>query len=103
MRTIDISTVKATVNLLLDHIMESGLEKLPLNEQLYWKVLDNEKYVMNKTPGDLGVGDLFADLDFIEDVVSDGQQLTALTLAELGPLLTYIGEIAGERLAAKGG
>lgn len=103
MRTIDISTVKAAVNLLLDHIMESGLKELPLNEQLYWKVLDNEKYVMNKPPGDPGVGDLFADLDFVEGVVSDGQQLTALTLTELGPLLTYIGEFSGDRLAAKGG
>jgi len=103
MRTIDIATVKAAVNLLLDHIMENGLGKLPLNEQLYWKVLDNEKYVMNKTPGEPGVGDLFTDLDFVEAVVSDGQQLTALTLTELGPLLTYIGEFAGESLAAKGG
>mgnify|MGYP001128021950 CR=1 FL=1 len=103
MRTIDISTVKAAVNLLLDHITESGLKNLPLSEQFYWKVLDNEKYVMNKPPGDLGVGDLFADLDFVEEVVSDSRQLTALTLTELGPILTYIGEVAGESLAAKGG
>lgn len=103
MRTIDVATVKKAVNLLLDHVMEGGLENLPLNEQLYWKVLDDEKYLLTKAPGALGVGDLFSDLDFVEGVVSDGRQLTSLTLTELAPILTYIGEFAGDALAAKGG
>ncbi len=103
MRTIDIPTIKAAVNLLLDHLMERGLENLPLSEQFYWKVLDDEKYVMNKAPSDPGVGDLAADLDFVEGVTRDGHHMTALTLTEFGPLLTYIGEYAGTHLTAKGG
>jgi len=58
---------------------------------------------MERSPGDLGVGDLFADLDFVEQVLSAKDQPVALALIELAPILAYIGEVAGEKLASTGG
>lgn len=103
MRVVDISVIKAAVNLLLDRVIEQGVESLPLEKQFYWKVLDDEKYLMERRPGDLGVGDLFSDLSFVEQLLSAQDQPVALSLIELAPILAYIGEVAGEKLASTGG
>jgi len=103
MRVVDISVIKQAVNLLLDHVIEQGIESIPLDAQFYWKVLDDEKYLMEKRPDNLGVGDLFSDLSFVEQMLSAKEQPVALTLTELAPVLAYIGEVAGQKLAAKGG
>jgi hypothetical protein len=103
MRVVDISALKQAVNLLLDHVIGQGVESLPLEEQFYWKVLDDEKYLMGKRPDNMGVGDLFADLDFVEQVLSAKDQPVALLLTEIAPILAYVGEVAGQKLASSGG
>jgi hypothetical protein len=35
MRVVDISVIKAAVNLLLDHVIEQGVESLTLEKQFY--------------------------------------------------------------------
>jgi len=103
MSAVDISAIKQAVNMLLDHVIEQGVESLPLEKQFYWKVLDDEKYQMERKPSDLGVGDLFADLSFVDAVLSAKDQPVALSLIELAPILAYIGEVAGQKLASTGG
>ena len=48
MREVQISAIKQAVNLLLDHVIEQGVESLHLERQFYWKVLDDEKYLMER-------------------------------------------------------
>jgi hypothetical protein len=99
---VDLHAIKKVVNLLLDHIIQQGIDSFPLDKQFYSKVLDDEKYMMDKHPGSLGVGDLLADLSFVEQELAEGGQPIALTLTELAPILAYVGEVAGQTLAAKG-
>ena len=103
MRTIDLRGLKESVNVLLDHIIDSGIESIPLEKQLYWQVDAKERFDLQKSPTELVVGDLFDDLDFVERVLLRKQDAVAYTLTELAPILEYIGEVASGKLAEDGG
>ncbi|MFC5740237.1 hypothetical protein [Dyella tabacisoli] len=102
MRDIDIRKLKEVINILLDHVIDMGVDSLPLEQSFYWKIHDDEKYAMSGTP-DLVVGDLFDDLDFVEGVLLDKDNVVSYTLTEVAPILTYVGEVAFSKLGSKGG
>lgn len=103
MRNIEIRKLKEAINLLLDHVIDSGSDSIALEEQFYWKVSDSEKYKMNNEPTQVAVGDLFDDLDFVERVLHNKDNIVAYTLTEVAPILAYVGEVASNRLAPQGG
>lgn len=103
MRNIEMRKLKEAINLLLDHVIDRGFDSITLDEQFYWKVGDSEKYKMNSEPAKLTVGDLFDDLDFVEMVLHNKDDIVAYTLTEVAPILAYVGEVASNRLAPKGG
>lgn len=103
MSEIDVSKLKEVVNLLLDHIIEMGVDKVSLEEQFYWKVSDSEKYEMTSKPANLVVGDLFDDLEFVENVLRDRGHVVSYTLTEVAPILAYLGEVASNKLSSHGG
>jgi hypothetical protein len=103
LRTIDIKLVKESLNVLLDHVIECGIESLPLDHGYYWQVGREDKFDMQKEPKEHLVGNLPDDLDFVERVLERREQATAYTLTELAPVLAYIGEMASAKLASKGG
>ncbi|MEW9571734.1 hypothetical protein ABQJ54_08215 [Rhodanobacter sp. Si-c] len=94
MRNIEIRKLKEAINLLLDHVIDKGSDSIALEEQFYWKVSDSEKYKVNSEPTELTVGDLFDDLDFVENVLHSKDNLVAYTLTEVAPILAYVGEAA---------
>lgn len=67
MTSISIRTVKAKLNLILEHLEASGLEDVELNENLYWVIPDKEKYNLDKDPI-LEVGDASFDVDLIGQI-----------------------------------
>jgi hypothetical protein len=102
MRVIEIAKIKEAVNLLLDHVIAMGVDTVELAEPLYWKILDDDKYAMAKSPTILGIGHLASDLDLVEGVLTNRHEPVALTLTEAAPILAYIGEVVGQQLAASG-
>ena len=103
MRNIDVRKLKEVINILLDHVIDGGVDTVMLDEQFYWKVSDNEKYEITNKPIELAVGDLFDDLDFVEGVLHDEGDVVAYTLTEVAPILAYVGEVASSKLASRGG
>ena len=103
MRTIDLVKLKESLNVLLDHVIDSGISSIALEQQYYWQVDAKDRFDLKKKPADLVVGDLFDELDFVERVLLKKQSTVAYTLTELAPILEYVGEIASDKLAANGG
>lgn len=103
MRNIDIRKLKEVINILLDHVIDMGVDEIALEEQFYWTISDSEKYGMDSKPIELAVGDLFDDLDFVEGVLRNKDDVVSYTLTEVAPILAYVGEVASSKLASKGG
>jgi hypothetical protein len=103
MRRINVEDLRKSVNVLLDHILESGVESIDLEKQYYWQVNAQNKYDMATEPVGLVVGDLWDDLDFTEAVLTkDRKEAVAYTLTEVAQVLAYLGEVTGARLASRG-
>lgn len=92
MKNIDIRKLKESVNILLDQVIASGIEQVPLANQFYWDIVGEDKYNMTKEPVQLAVGDLFDDLEFTEQVSQNIGQQAIYTLTEIAPILAYVGE-----------
>lgn len=103
MRSIDIAKLKESINVLLDSVIESGVDFVEIKDQYYWEVGTNQRYNMQGEPRELVLGDLFDDLEFVEAVLSRKESSIPYTLTEAAPLLLYVGEVVSGRLSTQDG
>jgi hypothetical protein len=83
---------------LLDKLRTEGVEKIALDQGYYWKVFEDEMFLMNATPENLGVGDLAFDLDNVGAALELDNDAPPLLLVGLASLLSYVGLRAGDQL-----
>jgi hypothetical protein len=101
---IDLRDVREIVIRLLHHIIEErGLTEIDLDSPFYWVVPENKKYNMDERPSAPDVGSLVDDWQFVEAILRDKSSPVAYSLAEIAPLLAFIGETAAKQLARQGG
>ncbi|MGV4685226.1 hypothetical protein [Burkholderia pseudomallei] len=101
MNKINIRELKESINVLLGHLIENGVDCLEIERQFYWVIGDPEKYDMSKVPTEIGVGDLACDLSFVEKILCDKTQVAAYTLTEVAPIIAYLGENASSNFIKK--
>jgi hypothetical protein len=78
-KEIDLKLLKAAVNNILDHLIEDlSLEKVAINEEkdFYWDLCDPELYEVSTRPGELLLGRISDDFDFVK-LVRRGQSFDA--------------------------
>ena len=101
---IDLVELKAVVDRLLDHVIETrGVRTVALEDRYYWEVPAPARYKTEVEPGDLDVGNLADDWEFVSGLLREEKQPVAYQLTELGPLLAYIGEALAKDLGKRGG
>lgn len=101
---INLRDVKTITNRLLDHLIETrGLEQVEVEKSFYWSVPAEDRYEVEKDPGQLDVGDVRDDWEFVSTLLDDENQPVAYQLTELAPVLQCLGELLGEQLAKEGG
>jgi hypothetical protein len=101
---IDLMELKAVVDRLLDHVIETrGVRTVALEDPYYWEVPAPARYKTEVGPGDLDVGNLADDWEFVSGLLREENQPVAYQLTELGPLLAYIGEALAKDLGKRGG
>lgn len=62
--------LRAIVNRLLDHVIETrGVRKVALEKQYYWEVPAPERYRIEGNPGELDVGNLTDDWEFVSKLL----------------------------------
>ena len=102
--TIDLVELRAVVNRLLDHIIETrGVRAVEIRDETYWTVPWPEVRAADSTPGELDVGSLADDWELLSALLDEGAEPVAYQLTELAPLIRYIGETLGRDLAGRGG
>lgn len=99
-RVIDIAELQRAVNLLFDHVLAAGVREVPIDQPLYWTVVNPRS--LHEAPSELGIGDLCDDLEFTLGSLDPGAHPMALTLTEAAPLLAYVGEMVAAREAERG-
>jgi len=92
---IDMQSLKAAVNAVLDHLMQDlGIHKLPIDEShdLYWNCPASELYDVTKQPIGLDIGSLSDDVRFARLICRGESGDIAYNLVHVAPLLRYIAE-----------
>lgn len=103
MLSVDVRKLKESVDLLFEHILDSGVDSLNLDTQYYWGVEESMQYDFLHEPKGYVVGSFLDDLDVLENVLKERGDVVAYSLAELAPLVAYVGMAAGRKLAPRGG
>ena len=99
---IDLEELRLTVNRLLDHVIETrGFSEVELGADVYWDIDSAELYDPTQKPSDIELGSFSDDWDFLNNV-REGEDMTAVQLAQVAPLLRRVGEQLGEILAGRG-
>ena len=101
---IDLVKLKTMVDRLLDHVIETrGVRTVALEDQYYWEVPAPARYRTDTDPGELDVGNLADDWEFVSRLLREENQPVAYQLTEVAPLLAYVGETLARDLGSRGG
>jgi hypothetical protein len=101
---IDLVKLKAIVNRLLEHVIETrGIRTVALDKPYYWEVPAEGRYELEAEPGALDVGNLADDWEFLSALLRSSEQPVAYQLTELAPLLDYVGQALADELGPTGG
>jgi hypothetical protein len=101
---VDLIELKKVVNRLLDHVIETrGVRAVTLGDRYYWEVPAPDRYRGEVDPGELDVGDLADDWEFVSRLLHEENQPVAYQLTELAPLLAYLGEVLARDVGEQGG
>ena len=101
---VDLVELKKVVNRLLDHVIETrGVRAVTLGDRYYWEVPAPDRYRVEVDPGELDVGDLADDWEFVSRLLQEENQPVAYQLTELAPLLAYLGEVLARDFGEQGG
>ncbi|MDF2782531.1 MAG: hypothetical protein K0S96_2336 [Geminicoccaceae bacterium] len=103
-KEIDLVKLRAVLNRLLDHIIETrGVRTLALDQECYWEIGAPARYDVGADPGEIEVGNLADDWEFVSRLSQANEPPVAYQLTELAPLLAYVGEALGEKFGPHGG
>src|SRR5687767_12683225 len=101
---IDIVKLKAALDRSLDHLITTrGITGVELGSDYYWEVPEADRYNVVDRPGELEIGRLSDDWQFVAELANSDTVPVAYQLTEIAPLLRRVGEVLGRDLAAKGG
>lgn len=103
MRVLDVRKLKESIDVIFDHIIDSGIDQIIIENQYYWQVEESQEYDFQNEPEGYAVGDLFDDLATVDRVLMNKESAVSYTLTELAPIVAYVGKVAGRKLAPKGG
>ena len=91
---VDIASLRAQLNQLLNLFEEQGVRSVALDADFYWSVpLGSEYIAKDANAPELHVGSLVDDLEVLIGV---GEEPVALMLCYAAPLLHYLGQRASD-------
>jgi hypothetical protein len=88
---VKVEELRRSATLLFDYLEKSGYTSFPLEKDFYWLINEKQRYDPVNDPTDIGLGQLYDDLDFLRGMLREDRPI-AYGLVYLSSLLTYIGE-----------
>ena len=99
---IDVEELRTVINRLLDHVIKTrGIQRVDLGSDLYWHIDRSEVYDPTQEPSEVDLGSFSDDWEFLKNV-REKQDIVALQLTEVAPILRRLGEKVSDDLSAKG-
>lgn len=100
---LDLRELSIVINRLLDHIIEDGgVTEVEIKNVHYWMVSEDDRHDMSKSSPDVDIGSLADDWEFVSKLLNKESVPIAMQLAEVAPLVLYLGEKLGPELAKQG-
>ena len=88
---VKVSELRQVATLLFDHLERTGHTEIDVDEDYYWSVPDDRKYLPYQEPKDLTLGQLSHDLDAMKNINSGESKPIAYALVWLSSLLGLVG------------
>lgn len=90
-KVLNVAELREVVNSIFLHIENDlGVKEVELTEDYYWNIADEVLYMGDNIEGEVTVGSLHADLDFLHPLVNDKAQAFPLMLIHVAPLLRFM-------------
>jgi hypothetical protein len=88
---IDLELIKtALIRSIDDYARMYSKGPMELDEDYYWKVMDDQLFDMTKPPESLGVGDLREDFTYIKSCIDNDNMFGPLEMQYLAGLLNWL-------------
>lgn len=84
--------LREAANLLFDHLVQAGHQKVFLSHDYYWSVPKEAEYDPYKQPTLLTLGQLSEDMDHLKGLLIGDQEPLAYALLWLASILRAVGE-----------
>jgi hypothetical protein len=91
---IPIHQLKAVSTKLFGYLEAQGNDSVSIDEDYYWEVSDEDRYVVEKTP-ELVVGQLSEDWEFLQKLLEPDREPLSYHFVWMGKLCAAIGESIG--------
>ncbi len=90
---ISVAKLRRSSNFLFDHLEEEGHSYIELDHDYYWQIDHPEElYDPLNEPKDLGLGQLYDDYEYIQQVADGERETISYDAVWLSSILRYIGE-----------
>ena len=88
---VEVKDIKKLCNQLLQKLEDLEIDKIELNNDLYWNTLSDDRENMNKEPK-IGVGSLVDDIESLNKILSNENPLTIIDFERIANVLIAIQE-----------
>ena len=89
---ISVTNLRNAVEKTLDHLEESGLTHIDIDEDFYWNIVIEQLYDPCKKPTELDLGQLSDNIEEVEKISSGESEPVGYALVWIAAILRYIGE-----------
>ena len=89
---VKLSDLRIIFNKILDHLEKNGVTSIELEEDYYWEIPKNQVYNMHKDPKKLSIGQLYEDMEFLNNILKGRDEPIGYGLVWISSILRYIGE-----------
>lgn len=89
---IKISELKQGFEIVLNNLLENGIEELELEFDYYWNIEESEKYDVEKDPKEFDIGQLSDDYHELQKITSGKSEPLSYSLVWLSSLARAVGE-----------
>lgn len=86
-----IHDIKKFLKILIDKL-DLIDEKVFIDQDLYWNILDTELYDVYKDPNELTIGSIVEDYEFISTVIEGNRDIIDYDLYKLSSILKFLGK-----------
>ncbi len=100
---VDLRELREVATKLIDHLIRvDGLDSVEVKANFYWDTTPETLFDLSKEPDRFDVGSLEENWRFLRAVLDKDNGTAVYMLAELAPMLRYIGEVYGGRFSGEG-